>query len=76
MIQQVLLTIRYIYKKKTPCVISNFSKKSRSCVALELTTIGQREVAIISSKEMVITGRDAYQLKSTIISLNTRVRKF
>ena len=52
-------------------------KKSRPCVALELTTIGQREVAIISSKDMVITGQDAYQLKNIDnISLNARVRKF
>ena len=70
-IQQVLFTIRY---KKTTCNLSNFKKKPIPCVVLRLTTAGQREVTIIFSKEMVITGRHAYQLKNANISLNARVR--
>ena len=71
MIQQVLLTIRY--KNQPPCNLSKFTKKLRPSVTLGLTTIVQGMVAIIFSKEMVITGRHAYQMKNASISLNARV---
>ena len=42
--------------KKTPCNLSNFKKKLIPHVVLQLARAGQREVTIIFSKEMVITG--------------------